>query len=167
MFKQIILPILLVVVFIVAVGIFVQKSSSLNFFATRTPQSTILPGKTITVGSKTIQVQIANTETEREQGLSGVASLDANSGMLFIFDANVTAVFWMRNMLIPLDMIWIESGKVVRIDKNIPIPAPNTPNAQLKTYSAGQPVDHVLEVNAGFSDTNKIKVGDRVNLFGT
>lgn len=163
MFKQIILPILAVVVFIVAVGIFVQKSSSLNFFATPTPQST-LPEKTITVGSKTIQVQIANTETEREQGLSGVASLDANKGMLFVFDTNVAAVFWMKDMLIPLDMIWIESGKIVRIDKNISKPAPNIPDNQLKTYSAGQAVDHVVEVNAGFSDTNKIKVGDSVIL---
>ena len=165
MFKQIILPILAVIVFIVAVGIFVQKSSSLNFFATPTPQST-LQEKTITVGSKTIQVQLADTEATREQGLSGVTSLGANNGMLFVFDTNVTAVFWMRGMLIPLDMIWIESGKVIRIDKNIPKPDPNTPDAQLATYSAGQPVDHVLEVNAGFSDANKIKVGDVVNLSG-
>lgn len=164
MFKQIILPILAVVVFITAVGIFVRKSSSLNFFGMPAPQSTTLPEKTITVGSKTIQVQIANTETEREQGLSGIASLDANKGMLFVFDTNVTAVFWMRGMLIPLDMIWIESGKIIQIDKNIPKPDPNTPDAQLKTYSPGQPVDRVLEVNAGFSDKNNVKVGDSVNL---
>ena len=61
-------------------------------------------------------------------------------------------------------MIWIADGKIVAINKNIPKPAPNTPDNQLKTYSPGQFIDRVLEVNAGFADKNKIKVGDSVDL---
>ncbi|HUC94747.1 MAG TPA: DUF192 domain-containing protein [Candidatus Saccharimonadales bacterium] len=164
MFKQVLLPILAVIVFIIAVGIFVRKTSSLNLTGFGTPQPTARPEKTITIGSKTIQVQIADTTQEREQGLSGVSSLAQDKGMLFVFDTKVTAVFWMKDMLFPLDMIWIADGKIVAINKNIPKPAPNTPDNQLKTYSPGQFIDRVLEVNAGFADKNKIKVGDSVDL---
>jgi uncharacterized membrane protein (UPF0127 family) len=72
----------------------------------------------------------------------------------------------MKDMLIPLDFIWVANGKIVKIDKNVPAPAPNTPDGNLKTYSPGTPIDYVLEVNAGFSDKNNIKVGDSVNLSG-
>lgn len=157
MFKQIIFPLLAVIVFIVVVGVFVQKSSSM----------TALPQKTISVASKKLSVQIADTQTNREKGLSGVSNLDAGGGMLFIFDSKaVTPVFWMKDMLIPLDIIWIANSKIVRIDKNIPTPASGTADINLKTYSAGQPIDYVLEVNAGFSVKNNIGVGDAVDLSG-
>ena len=167
MFKQIILPILGVVAFIIIVGIFAQKSSSLGLPNLYISQPTANPEKTITVGSKTIQVQIADTEEKRIKGLSGVTSLDANSGMLFVFNSqNVSPVFWMKGMLIPLDFIWIKDGRIIRIDKNVPKPAGNTPDNKLKTYSAGQPIDYVLEVNAGFSNSNSIKIEDIVSISG-
>lgn len=156
MFKQIILPLLGVIAFIVIVGIFIQKSTPLT-----------QPQKIITVDNIKINVQIANTEDKRTKGLSGVTSMDAGSGMLFVFDSKaVTPTFWMKDMLIPLDTIWIGNGKIIRIDKNIPAPAPGTADINLKTYSAGQPIDYVLEVNAGFSVKNNISVGDAVDLTG-
>ena len=167
MFKQIILPILAVIVFIIIVGIFAQKSSFLGLTGLNMAGPTPPPEKTISINEKKINVQIADTPEKRTKGLSGVSSLKADSGMLFVFDAKgTTPVFWMKDMLIPLDFIWIAGGKIVRIDKNIPIPAPNTPDDKLKTYSAGDPIDYILEVNAGFSDQNKIKVGDSVDLTG-
>ena len=165
MFKQVILPILAVIVFIVVVGILVQKSPSLGLSGIFAPQPSAISEKTISIGTQKLSVQIADTEDKRTKGLSSVTSLKADSGMLFVFDAKqVTPLFWMKGMLIPLDFIWVANGKIVRIDKNIPAPAPNTPNGNLKTYSAGVPIDYVLEVNAGFSDKNKIKVGDSIDL---
>lgn len=162
MFKQIILPILGVIVFIIVVGIFVQKSSSLSLLS---PQPTSIPTKTITVGSTKVDAQIAGTADRRAKGLSGVTSLKENGGMLFVFDTkSVIPAFWMKDMLIPLDIIWIGSGRVVRIDKNVPVPTPGTADNSLRTYSPGQPIDYVLEVGAGFSDKNKIKVGDTIIL---
>ena len=156
MFKQIILPLLAVIVFIVVVGIFVQKSTPIA-----------PPQKTITINAVKISVQIADTEAKRTKGLSGVSNLDSGNGMLFIFGSKgVTPTFWMKDMLIPLDIIWINGGKIVRIDKNIPTPVSGTADINLKIYSAGQPVDYVLEVNAEFSDKNNIKVGDAVDLTG-
>jgi uncharacterized membrane protein (UPF0127 family) len=166
MFKQIILPILGVVAFIVIVGIFVQKSSSISFRGFGTPQPTTIPSKTISIESKKIQVQIADTKDKRTNGLSGVKSLGADSGMFFVFDTKSSPVFWMKDMFIPIDIIWIANEKIVRIDKNVSIPDSETPDVKLKTYSTGAPVDYVLEVNAGFSDANSIKVGSTVDLSG-
>ena len=156
MIKQLVLPFLGVIAFIAIVGIFLQKTSNL------TPTQ-----HTVAIDGKVINVEIANTPEERQQGLSGRTSLAVDGGMLFIFESKgVNPTFWMKEMLFPLDFIWIGSGKVVKIDKNVPIPAPNTPDSGLKLYTAGQPVDYVLEVNAGFSDSNSIKVGDSVALTG-
>lgn len=156
MIKQLILPFLGVIAFIVLVGLLLQHSSTLA------PTQ-----RTVTIGSKVINVEVASTEATREQGLSGRSSLPAGSGMLFVFESkNVNPIFWMKGMLIPLDFIWISGGKVIRIDKNVPAPSPNTSDSNLKLYSAGQPIDYVLEVNAGFSQLNSIKVGDSVTLSG-
>jgi hypothetical protein len=163
MIKQVLLPILGVIVFIVFVGLFVQRSGTLNFSnlisATPTPKTS-----SVIIDKKTIQVTIANTKDLRTKGLSGTSSLDANSGMLFVFSPKISPIFWMKDMLLPLDMVWIDNGKVVKINKNIPVPKPNTPDNKLPTYSANQPVDYVLEVNAGFADKNSIKVGDSVDI---
>jgi uncharacterized membrane protein (UPF0127 family) len=164
MFKQIILPLLAVIAFIAIIGIFVQKSGSLKLGIQAPPQATITPNKTIIVGTKSIRVQIANTPDERTKGLSGITSLGDNDGMLFVFTPKDAAIFWMKEMLFPLDIIWINNGKIIRIDKNIPKPPAGTQDSQLKTYSAGQLVDGVLEVNGGFSDKNKVKVGDTADL---
>jgi uncharacterized membrane protein (UPF0127 family) len=156
MIKQLLLPFLGVIVFIVFVGVLLQRSSTL-----------VPTQKTVTIGSKVVNVEVASTEASREQGLSGRTSLAADGGMLFVFESKqVNPTFWMKGMLIPLDFIWISGGKVVRIDKNVPIPSANTPDSNLILYTADQPIDYVLEVNAGFSQLNSIKIGDSVTLTG-
>lgn len=156
MLKQIILPLVLVAAFIVAVGIFVKRSGSTNVQQT---------SKSIVIGTKTIPVEIADNQELRARGLSGRTSLDAGTGMLFIFDSKgVKPGFWMKDMLIPLDFIWIADGKVVKIDKNVSFPSPGTPDNQLKVYYPNGLIDYVLEVNAGFSDKNNIQVGDSVDV---
>jgi uncharacterized protein len=172
MVKQLLIPLAGVAIFIVLVGILTQRSGNLNFgnilstpAPTTSPASSPSQAKALTIGDKTIQVEIANTKDLREKGLSGRSSLPNNSGMLFVFDSKqVTPIFWMKGMLISLDMIWISGNAIVKIDKNIPVPPPNTPDTSLTEYSPNQPVDYVLEVNSGFSDQNNIKIGDNVVL---
>ena len=66
------------------------------------------------------QVELARTESERDQGLMYRKELDKNKGMLFIFDKEGIYPFWMKNTLIPLDMIWIDSNnKIVFIAQNV------------------------------------------------
>lgn len=162
MTKKIILPLLATVLFIVAVGLFVQKTQQTNFSK---PMPQVKP--TVSIDGVDISVTTAKTREERERGLSGVADLEANTGMLFIFDDKTKPqVFWMKDTIIPLDIIWIKDGKIIKIDKNVPIPSPGTPDNKLPVYTAGQPVDYVLEVEGGFSDANSISVGDSISISG-
>jgi uncharacterized membrane protein (UPF0127 family) len=166
MVKQTLLPIVAVAIFIVAVGLLVQNSSKINIPGLdKVLTLSTTSQKTIKIGEKSLEVEIADTADKRSKGLSDRQQLDKDSGMLFIFDTqNVTPAFWMKGMLFPLDIIWINDGRVVRIDKNIPAPSPGTPDSKLKTYTAGQPVDYVLEVTAGFSDQNNLKIGDGADI---
>lgn len=162
MFKQIVLPILGVIAFITIVGLFARKTGTINIPGS--VPSTVSNTKVITVNSSKINVEIASDKESRTKGLSGRSTLGESNGMLFVFESkDVTPIFWMKDMEIPLDIIWINDGKVVKIDKNIQAPKNGTPDNQLATYSPGQPIDYVLEVNSGFSDKNNIQVGSTVD----
>ncbi len=164
MTKKIIISLVATAVFIAAVGMFIKKGSTFKPIPTEEPTAA---GTVVTINDKNINVELAKTKEERAGGLSERSSLGENNGMLFVFyDETDTPVFWMKGMLIPIDIIWIDNNKIVRIDKNVAVPAENASDKNLKTYSAGKPVDFVLEVNAGFSDSNSIKVGDSVTVSG-
>ena len=164
MIKKIILPLVGVALFIVAVGVLMQKT---GFIPSSQKSPSPKAQSTITINNKTLNVDVVKTSEEREKGLSGRSTLDPNSGMVFIFDTKgPVPSFWMKGMLIPLDIIWIRDGKIIKIDKNVQIPAANTPDNKLKIYSPGKTINYVLEVNAGFSDTNLVKVGDSVTFSG-
>lgn len=154
------------IIFILILGLIVQanqgkKNVLSNFLPTSTAAPTL---KEITIGKVGVMVQIADTDATRARGLGGVTNLPADQGMLFVFSSKgIRPSFWMKDMQIPLDFIWISNGQVAQIDTNIPAPAAGTPDSQLKVYSPGQPIDFVLEVNSGFAIKNNIKVGDQVS----
>jgi uncharacterized membrane protein (UPF0127 family) len=104
-----------------------------------------------------INIQIANTEYDRELGLMFRKSMDENRGMLFIFPDTQARSFWMRNTVIPLDIIFIDDSKtVLNIAKN------TTPYSDVSYPSAG-PAKYVVEVNGGFCDRHNIATGSKVN----
>lgn len=167
MLKKLILPLAGVAAFIIAVGFLVANSGNLKFKGLPSFQPSTLPMATVTVAGKNIQVEIAKNEADRELGLGGRSYLAPDNGMLFIFDSKgVTPTFWMKGMLFPLDIIWISGGKVVKIDKNAAVESTITPDDKLKLYNPNSPIDYVLEVNSGFSDTNNVTVGSTVVLNG-
>ncbi len=134
-------------------------------------QETLLVGgapsvaNSMLVGDAEVEVKYANSKSERANGLSNVESLPENSGLLFMFEEPQTQPsFWMKDMNFPIDIIWISADKVVQVDYNVPPPEPNTPDEELIIYTPKQPVDYVLEVNGGFSQTNGIEVGSTVVL---
>lgn len=103
-----------------------------------------------------IDIQIANTEFDRQLGLMYRKSMDENQGMLFIFPDVQVRSFWMRNTEIPLDMIFIDTSKtILNIAKN------TTPYADISYPSSG-PAKYVLEVKGGFADRHNISSGDKV-----
>lgn len=123
------------------------------------------PQPVVTINDIKIPVEIADTQPKWENGLSNRSSLDANSGMLFVFaKKDIKTPFWMKDMRFSIDIIWINDDKIIQIDKGLPFPEPGTSDTQLKTYIPSTLIDYVLEVNAGFSDKKGIKVGDTIKL---
>lgn len=118
----------------------------------------------VTINDTVIKVEVADDEESRITGLSGRDSLEDGNGMLFVFDDKQQVEFWMVDMKFPIDIIFIDDTKIVDIDANVPIPAEGANKAALPTYSPSVPVNYVLEVPAGFSEKNSIKVGDTVKI---
>lgn len=113
----------------------------------------------VEIAGKTIQIELADTEKEREQGLSGHNPLLDNEGMFFIFEKPEIYPFWMKDMLFPIDIIWINQDfKVNYIEKNA------LPESYPKSFSPNDPALYVLEVNAGFSEKNNLKIGETVKF---
>ncbi len=148
------LPFLAAIIFIIGLAL-PNRPVPTNNSSTQTKELMIR------IGSINISVEIAETETAIEKGLSGRPSLDRDKGMFFIFSKSGFYQFWMPNMNFPIDIIWINDGKVVGITPNISNDFdPENP----RTYSPPQPAQYVLEVNAGFSAEKNIKIGDTVIL---
>jgi len=114
---------------------------------------------TIFVDDLSVIVTIADTAEERRQGLSGVSKLPDREGKLFIFDEEGNYGFWMKDMSIPIDILWINNNmEIVHIEKNV------KPESYPAIYNSPKPARFVLEFNAFFADTFKIEVGDRVTI---
>jgi uncharacterized protein len=108
----------------------------------------------------TVPVEIARTPAERSRGLMFRISLPENAGMVFLFDRPDQLSFWMRNTLIPLDMIFIEhSMQVLGVVENA---EPRTDSGR----SVPGLSQYVLEVNGGFAQRHGIGPGTKVRFEG-
>ncbi len=105
-------------------------------------------------GQARFTVDLADEPEERSRGLMHVPSMPSGQGMLFIYDPPQRAVFWMKNTLIPLDMIFADvTGTITHIHENA-IPMDET------NIDGGPGVFAVLEINGGLSEAIGISVGD-------
>jgi uncharacterized membrane protein (UPF0127 family) len=110
-------------------------------------------------GRVTIAVEVAQTAQEQAMGLGGRSSLPKGRGMLFPFDGAKPRVFWMKRMLIPIDILWVLESKIVAIDANV---AP--PHLHETPTIVSHVADLVLEVPAGFALEMGAKVGQTVHV---
>jgi uncharacterized protein len=117
----------------------------------------------VVIGRHGFRVDVADTPLERQQGLSGRESLRANEGMLFVFRKPAIQRFWMKDMLISIDIIWIDGNRVVGFEENVS-PQPGVPLAGLTVYKPPSPVDYVLEVPSGTVSRIGVSVGDGVSI---
>lgn len=98
-------------------------------------------------------IELAQTPAERSRGLMFREHLPARAGMLFVFERPQRVAFWMKNTLIPLDMIFVDkSGTVTRVHQGA-IPGDETP------IPGGDQVYSVLEINAGLAERYGIVEG--------
>ncbi len=107
-----------------------------------------------------IKVALANTNSEWTKGLSGCAFIPGGSGMYFAFGKPSITAFWMKDMLVPIDIVWISNRVVIGVERNIQPPADS--NEELRLYRPPRPVDAVLEVAAG--EVDRIGISDGWSL---
>ena len=118
---------------------------------------------TIKIGGQEVRVLVADTPARRFKGWSDQKDMGKYGGMLFVFPTAVRYAMVMRDMRFPLDIVWLDNGKVVDIAPNLP-PEPNVPEDKLTVYGARASSTMVLELQAGFRDRTGIKIGDEVRI---
>ncbi|MBI2617975.1 DUF192 domain-containing protein [Candidatus Kaiserbacteria bacterium] len=111
---------------------------------------------TFSIGTTNIEIAIADTPQARRLGLSHLSSLREKQGLLFVFPKSDFHGIWMKDMLFPIDIIWLDENlHVVDLSLNV------SPDTYPKTFHPKSPARYVLEVNAGFSEKYDVAVGSR------
>lgn len=150
-------------------GQFVQSPSQSS---TRSAQ--LFPAKSskgaveISIRGFAIRALVADTQDERKKGLSGKEDLPIGEGVLFVFDSSDTYAIWMKDMLFPIDIIWVDDAptgekRIVDIAPNA-VPEPKKKDEELKIYRPRSQAKYVLEINAGLVSLQKLQIGDMVNF---
>ena len=141
----------LVLIFVAAIGIAV-----LIFLNLGGNNSGLTP---IKVGGHSLSIYTAKTNNQWRQGLSGMKTLDENTGMLFLFDSPGFFEMWMKDMNFPIDIIWIDSDfEVQEFRTNI------SPDTYPQTFRPKSIASYALEVNAGWVQAHDIKIGDKIEF---
>ncbi|MBI2541795.1 DUF192 domain-containing protein [Candidatus Woesearchaeota archaeon] len=107
-----------------------------------------------------INAEIADDSQEMEKGLMFREKLNENEGMLFIFDDENYYAFWMKNTLMPLDIVFIGKNLTI-VDIKRAVPCREDP---CMTYSPASPAKYVLEMNENFTLKKNVKIGDNLVL---
>ncbi|MBW4663369.1 MAG: DUF192 domain-containing protein [Chroococcus sp. CMT-3BRIN-NPC107] len=114
----------------------------------------------VTIGSRVLELEVAKTVEQQATGLMYRNTLADDRGMLFEFSPPQSVRFWMQNVAIPLDMIFIKDGKVKAIAAAVP-PCNTNP---CPTYDPGVLIDRVIEVRGGRAKELGLKVGTPVEI---
>jgi len=117
-----------------------------------------LPFGAVSINGQRLIVEVAATPDSRTCGLSNRKSLPQHRGMLFIYPMPQPLVFWMKDTVIPLSIAFIDkTGVIVSIQKMTPL------QTEVR-YRTPKPAPYALEVNQGWFDAQKIRVGSKVDL---
>ena len=111
----------------------------------------------LTIGGKTIKVEVARTEKEQERGLMFRERMGKDEGMLFVYEREERLSFWMKNTRLPLSIAFIDKGgRIVDIQDMEPF--------SLDTHTSAYPARYALEMNRGWFAREGIKVGDLMKI---
>ena len=107
-------------------------------------------------------MELAVTREQRTRGLIGREHLGDREGMLFIHEVEGLYSFWMRGMVIPLDIVWIDAdGVVAGVTANI---MPAVEGTIPQTYTPPRPIQYILEINAGLAEPVGIRAGSQARF---
>lgn len=117
-----------------------------------------LPTIGVTLGGKPFTLEVANTDATRQAGLMYRQSMASDHGMLFVFDRPEPLSFWMKNTLIPLDIVFLdEHARVLNIEQMKPLDE----WTQTRSFGAAQ---YAIELNQGIAKEANIQPGDIISL---
>ena len=128
------------------------------------PRDTLFDtSKEAVINGKVFRLEIADNEEGRSQALTGRESLDQNSAMLLVFDAEEFQTYWMKDMIIPIDIVSLDGNRKV-VDITSMQPQPQIPDFALRTHKTLFPARYALAMNAGRAAEAGITVGATLEL---
>ncbi len=143
--------------FFLFIGIIVIIGSFYLFLQKPVPAPTWRLDRQVTIGDNVIVVEIADTDEERGQGLSGREFLESGHGLLFLFDLPGKYGFWMKDMNFPIDIVWIdELWRVVSVEREV------DPKTYPQIFYPPRAIKYVLELPAGTTTEKSIDEGEKV-----
>ncbi|HLI17328.1 MAG TPA: DUF192 domain-containing protein [Rhodanobacteraceae bacterium] len=147
---------------------FLQLGAPLLFLALASPavvataaNPSTSAAPSVTLGGQTFSVEIAATPAAREHGLMDRTSMPADHGMLFLFPDFEPRTFWMKNTLIPLDILFFDADRRLVTIQADAQPCKANP---CKLYPSNAPARYVLELNAGAAAKLGLHKGDVITF---
>ena len=121
------------------------------------------PPSTAIINGHLFRLEVADQPGEWELGLGKRTSLDQDSGMLFIFPTLSNKTFWMKDTLIPLDVIFMDSNLLIVDIRSMEV-QPGATDRELKRYTSSAPAQFAMEINGGQAQALGLKRGMKVEL---
>ncbi|MDB9315748.1 DUF192 domain-containing protein [Spirulina sp. CS-785/01] len=138
-----------------------NQPDSPSVSATQVSQAQELPvTATAQMGGETIELEVAKTRQQQALGLMFREEISDNRGMLFPFDPPRQVGFWMKNVEVPLDMVFLRDGVILEIAANVP-PCHREP---CPSYGPNEPIDQVIELRGGRAEELGLETGDRITV---
>lgn len=158
-----VVPMLLSILLIgCSVGNTAKSTTSISSSQTTAPTGQILPisAQAVLSNGTIIQLEVARTPEQQAKGLMYRPHLPDNQGMLFQFSSPQPVRFWMKNVPVPLDMVFLQNGVVQYIEASAP-PCPREP---CPTYGPNVPIDMVIELRSGRAAELNLRDGDVIKI---
>lgn len=110
-----------------------------------------------------LTLEVARSEAQREHGLMDRTEIAPHTGMIFVFDRDDFVDFWMKDTLVPLDMVFVAGdGTVRRVFSNVPVVSPTLPDGEIPRE--GSDAKYVIELSAGEAGQDGIAQGVELDL---
>ena len=156
---QVLIPIT-IAAFIVGIAGILSIPSDVKFELVEFPRGTIK------IDNVVLEVQIADTDLLRTQGLMFQEELPSDQGMLFVFEGEERRSIWMLNMQFSLDILWLDiEGNILHIEKNVPPCKTALETASCPSYKGDNKLaKYVLEVTSGFVDEFNITENSKLEI---
>ncbi|MGA9944008.1 MAG: DUF192 domain-containing protein [Candidatus Cybelea sp.] len=122
-----------------------------------------LPAVTVHAPRADLTLEVARTEPQREHGLMDRTTIAPHTGMIFVFTDDQVVDFWMKDTLVPLDMIFVAAdGTVRRVFANVPVAPKTVSDAEIPRVGAR--AKYVIELKAGEAAPDGIAQGVKLDL---